>query len=210
MPYTAAPIPISLTTILAGCDPESAERIVESFRFAAAAHDGQQRDQGSPFIDHPVAVAGILWHELGCRDTDVLVAALLHDVLEDCDWIDPEILADLIGMRALAMVKHVTKPPVPLEERDKRDNIYLESLPHLPHESRLLKLADRIHNLRQVVHAGDRAKAGRYLSVSRERFYPLALSTDPAAARLIEEACAIIERFLHADHHEIPGGKTLV
>jgi (p)ppGpp synthase/HD superfamily hydrolase len=60
----------------------------------------------------------------------------------------------------------------------------------------LLKLADRIHNLRAIPHAGDPEKARRYLSVSRAEFLPLATGTSPTAARLIEEACDEIEAYL--------------
>jgi GTP diphosphokinase / guanosine-3',5'-bis(diphosphate) 3'-diphosphatase len=196
MVYTPADIPPELITILALCDPDDADRIIVTFQFSAAAHSGQHRDEGTPFIEHPVAVASILWHELGLRDADVLLAALMHDVLEDCSWISREAVEDLIGGRAAGMVHQVSKRPVAASERAARDAEYLDSLSSLPLESRILKLADRIHNLRCVPLANDPDKARRYLEVSRERFYPLALITDPAAARLIAEACDAIESYL--------------
>lgn len=198
MHYSPAEIPPDLVTILATCPSPDAERIVLTFQFAAAAHRRQRRDEGTPFIEHPVAVATILWQELGLRDVDALVAALMHDVLEDCDWIEPDVVEELIGPKAMAMVRHVTKREVESSERSSRDQEYLDSLPSLPVDSRLLKLADRIHNLRCVPDAGNREKARRYLEVSKDRFYPLALSTDPTAARLIAEACDAIESYLRA------------
>ncbi|HUG14610.1 MAG TPA: HD domain-containing protein [Thermomicrobiales bacterium] len=196
MEYSPAALPAELITILAMCDPADAERLAMAFQFAAAAHSGQRRDEGSPFIDHPVAVAVILWQELGCRDPDVLLAALMHDVVEDCDWIDSDAIRDLIGPRAMEMVMHVTKRSVPPHQRAVRDSEYLDLLLHLPLPSRLLKLADRIHNLRRVPLAGNPAKAGRYLDISRERFYPLAIGTDSTAARLLADACDAIELYL--------------
>lgn len=196
--YQPAPIPPTLTLILATQPADEARRIEYVFQFAAAAHDGQARDEGAPFIEHPVAVVSILWGELGCRDVDMLVAALMHDVLEDCVDVDPDGVKDLIGARAFGLVESVTKPPVPEQCKRERDRAYLDRLRDAPSDVRLLKLADRIHNLRQVVHANNPAKARRYLEVSRAEFYPLALATSPIAARLIAEACDAIERYLVA------------
>lgn len=194
--YQPAPIPASLTMILATQPRDDARRLEYAFQFAAAAHGTQLRDEGTPFIDHPVAVAAILWGELDCRDVDMLVAALMHDVLEDCTGIDRMALADLIGPRSFELVESVTKPPVPDECKPARDRAYLDRLRDAPADVRLLKLADRIHNLRQVVHASDPAKARRYLEVSRLEFYPLALATSAKAALLVAEACDAIERYL--------------
>lgn len=182
--------------ILATQRPEDARRIEYAYQFAAAAHRMQVRDEGTPYIDHPVAVAAILWGELVCREADMLVAALLHDVLEDCADVEPGVVAELVGPRSFALIEAVTKPPAPAECRQARDRAYLDSLRDARPDVRLLKLADRIHNLRRVVHANDRAKARRYLDVSREEFYPLALSTSAEAARLVSDACDAIEHYL--------------
>lgn len=196
--YQPTPIPAPLTMILATLPPDDAGRLHYAFQFAAEAHRGQRRDEGTPFIDHPVAVAEILWGDLACRDVDMLVAALMHDVLEDRAEVEPGVLESLIGPRAFSLVEHVTKPPVPDERKPLRDREYLDRLREAPADVRLLKLADRIHNLRQVIHAGDPEKARRYLEVSRLEFYPLALATSAAAARHVAEACDAIERYLDA------------
>ncbi|MCC6935547.1 MAG: bifunctional (p)ppGpp synthetase/guanosine-3',5'-bis(diphosphate) 3'-pyrophosphohydrolase [Thermomicrobiales bacterium] len=194
--YEPAPVPMALTMILATQVPDDAARIAYAYQFAAQAHRGQMRDEGTPFIDHPVAVATILWSELGSRDADMLVAALMHDVLEDSPEIESTVVADLIGPRAFELVEAVTKPPVPDADKPARDRAYLDRIRDASANVRLLKLADRIHNLRQVVHANDPAKANRYLEVSRQEFYPIALATSAAAARLIAAACDDIERYL--------------
>jgi GTP pyrophosphokinase len=201
--YQPAPLPTILTLILAAQMPDDARRLHDAFQFAAAAHAGQCRDEGTPFIEHPVRVAGILWSELGCRDVDALAAALTHDVIEDCDWIDDEILVGIIGEPALALVQAVTKPHVADEQKPARDRAYLDALRDASHIARLLKLADRIDNLRGVPLAGDPAKARRYLTVSRAEFIPLAISTDPAAERLVAEACDAVEAYLA----RLPDGK---
>lgn len=194
--YRPAEIPPALTTVLTSLHPDDAERLVSAFRYAAAAHAEHTRDEGSPFIDHPVAVAVILGEELGCLDVDVLIAALNHDVLEDCDWLSQADVAGAIGERATGFVADVTKEQVPVGEKSARDRRYLDHLWHISPEAKSLKLADRIHNLRSIPSANDPAKARRYLEVSRREFYPLALTVDPTAARLIAEACDAIEAYL--------------
>ncbi len=190
------PMPHSLTLIQASLSPDDAELLELAYRFALAAHEGQTRDEGSPFIEHPVRVAVLLWHELGVRDIELLIAALNHDTIEDCDAVDAALIESVFGDRVTRLVNDVTKEAVQPEERSERDRAYLDRLPTLSIDSRLLKLADRIDNLRSVIHANDPAKASRYLEVSRAEFIPLAAMTDPAASRLVSDACDSIERML--------------
>jgi (p)ppGpp synthase/HD superfamily hydrolase len=194
--YQPTPPPAALTIILGALAPDDAGRLHDAFQFAAAAHAGQLRDEGTPFIEHPVRVADILWSELGCRDVDVLAAALTHDTLEDCDWLGPDVLGGVIGTPALELVELVTKSRVSEECKPARDRAYLDALREAPHAARLLKLADRIDNLRGVLLTGDPAKAQRYLTVSRAEFIPLAVATDPAAERLVAAACDALESYL--------------
>lgn len=196
--YQPAVVPAELTVLLSALPPDDAHRLFETFQFAAAAHAGQQRDEGAPFIEHPVRVAVLLWREFNRNDLDLLLAALTHDVLEDCREITPVVLGDLIGPTALDYVIAVTKPPAPIGAKDARDRAYLESLPLLSLDARLLKLADRIDNVRSVIHSPDRAKAQRYLDVTVRNFIPLAAMTDITAARLLSEATEALERHLSA------------
>jgi guanosine-3',5'-bis(diphosphate) 3'-pyrophosphohydrolase len=196
VPYHAPQTPADIALISATLPGTDAARVEQAYRFAAAAHDGHVRDEGTPYIDHPVRVARILWEDLGSRDVDLIVAALNHDVLEDCAWLDETVLSGALGERATSLIKDVTKAKVAEEDKPARDRAYLDSLRGAPHDSRLLKLADRIDNLRCVVHAGQPDKAARYLKVSREEFIPLALATDPRAADLVSLACDEVEHYL--------------
>ena len=193
--YVPAAPPPALTMLLAGLSMEGAERLLDAYRVAAEAHRGQLRDEGTPYIEHPVRVAQILWSELGVRDVEVLIAALNHDVLEDCG-LDESFMASKYGARVAELVTHVTKQPAAAEHAAARDDTYLAALRAAPRDARLLKLADRIDNLRSVPIANDPAKAERYLRVSRAEFLPLALVTDPSAERLIAEACDAVETYL--------------
>ncbi len=199
------PMPSALTVIQAGLDRADAERIECAYRFAAHAHDGQTRDEGTPFIEHPVRVALVLWQELGSRDVDLLVAALLHDTIEDSPEVDDALVASAFGERVARLVLDVTKEPVPAAQRAARDRAYIDRLRTLDADARLLKLADRIDNLRSVVGSGDRDKALRYLTVSRAEFVPLALMTDHAALQLVTAACDAIAAALGPVAEEASG-----
>lgn len=194
--YQPAPVPHSLTMILTVLSHDDARRVEYAFQFAAAAHAGQIRDEGTPFIDHPVSVASILCNELGSRDVDVVLAALCHDVLEDCVELDESVLRGVIGERGTELVLAVTKPSVPDDQKAARDRIYLDCIRRADYDVRLVKLADRIHNLRSIPNSGDPAKARRYLEVSRREFLPIAAATDLTAERLVASACDDIERYL--------------
>lgn len=168
------------------------EALLRAWQVAEAGHAGMLRDEGTPFITHPVEVCRILWDELACRDADLLCAALLHDVLEDT-CVDADAMGAVFGERVTGLVLAVTKQSVPTAEKAARDAAYLQALLVASDEVRLLKLADRIHNLRMVPLSGDAAKARRYLAVSRDVFARMAAATDPRAAALLTAACDALE-----------------
>ena len=86
--------------------PQEIEQIDEAYLVGAAAHDGQNRKSGEPYIFHPIAVARIL-AEIRL-DSRSLMAAILHDVLEDTDITRDE-LANKFGEDVVNMVEGVTK-----------------------------------------------------------------------------------------------------
>lgn len=158
--YTAP----TLSTILAQIPEDSAsssrDLILRAYNFATAAHDGQERKSGGPYIIHPLSVAHLL-AEMHF-DPAVIAAGLLHDVLEDCDVPRPELEAQF-GQEVLLLVEGVTKLDK-VEERVKEDSMMrfrdlqeLESLRKLllamvQDDVRVIfiKLADRLHNMRTL------------------------------------------------------------
>ncbi|MEG1942899.1 MAG: HD domain-containing protein, partial [Angelakisella sp.] len=127
------------------------ERIERAYSFAKAAHEGQLRKSGDPYIDHPVHAAIILV-ELG-MDTDSIVAALLHDVVEDT----PATLEDIkknFGADVSLLVDGVTKLggiPFSSRERQQAENVR-KMLLAMAQDVRviIIKLADRLHNMRTL------------------------------------------------------------
>jgi GTP pyrophosphokinase len=129
--------------------------VARAFRFAAAAHEGQQRRSGKPFITHPVGVAKI------CAqlrlDEQTIAAALLHDVVEDTD-VDLATLREEFGGEIAALVDGVTKlTRVQFQSREQAEaENYRKMVVAMAEDVRviLVKLADRLHNLRTIEYLG--------------------------------------------------------
>jgi GTP pyrophosphokinase len=134
------------------------KRIRFAYFFAEEAHSGQQRASGEPYITHPLAVARTI---VDLRlDDDTIVAALLHDVLEDCPQVTPEQLKKTFGPDVLTLVEGVTKLGLqhsielnPRERRAAETTRTAETLRKMllamakDFRVMVIKLADRLHNL---------------------------------------------------------------
>ncbi|MBV8257497.1 MAG: bifunctional (p)ppGpp synthetase/guanosine-3',5'-bis(diphosphate) 3'-pyrophosphohydrolase [Actinobacteria bacterium] len=136
-------------------DEVDRELVTRAYRFAAAAHKGQQRRSGEPFITHPVGVATI------CAqlrlDEQTIAAALLHDVVEDTDT-DLAAVREEFGDEVAALVDGVTKlTRVQFQSREQAEaENYRKMVVAMAEDVRviLVKLADRLHNLRTIEYLG--------------------------------------------------------
>jgi guanosine-3',5'-bis(diphosphate) 3'-pyrophosphohydrolase len=124
--------------------------LLKALAFAAHKHRDQRRkDAGaSPYINHPIALADVLVNEGGVSDIEVLCAALLHDTLEDTDTRQEE-LVNAFGSRVARVVAEVTDDKSLSSPERKR--LQIEHAPKLSPEAKLVKLADKICNLRDIV-----------------------------------------------------------
>src|SRR5438552_1375399 len=154
--------------------PKDVARLEDAYRFSEAAHAGQTRQSGEPYISHPLAVAEILadWH----LDGQTLMAALLHDVTEDTSVTKDEI-SDTFGKPVAELVDGVSK----------LDKIEFQSAEHVQAENFrkmllamardvrviLIKLADRLHNMR-TLGAVSPAKRRRVARETMEIYAPIA------------------------------------
>lgn len=142
---------------VAGTEPRDLVR--RAYQFAEAAHAGQCRKSGEPYIQHPLHVAYAL-AEMHF-DPAVVAAGLLHDVLEDCE-VTPEQLCDNFGKEVLTLVDGVTKIKA-VEDFVNQDTERVRDLQELESLRKLLiamaeddiriifiKLADRLHNMRTL------------------------------------------------------------
>ena len=150
------------------------ELIVRAFSFAAKAHEGQQRRSGEPFIMHPVGVAIIC---AGLRlDEQTIAAALLHDVVEDTGT-DLDAVRAEFGDEIAALVDGVTKlTRVQFQSREQAEaENYRKMVVAMAEDVRviLVKLADRLHNLRTIEYLG-RQKQVQKAKEALEVYAPLA------------------------------------
>lgn len=123
---------------------------IQAVAFAADKHRNQRRKdaEASPYINHPVALANVLAIEGGVDDLVVLCAAVLHDTIEDTETTKEE-LTRLFGPEITSIVLEVTDDKsLPKEERKRRQ---IEHAPHMPPQAKLVKLADKICNLRDIL-----------------------------------------------------------
>jgi guanosine-3',5'-bis(diphosphate) 3'-pyrophosphohydrolase len=140
-----------LATVGTYLPPEQVERIREAAEFGASAHKGQTRLSGEPFIAHPVAAAAIL-AELHL-DTDTIIAAILHDVIEDTPTPKDQ-LAQRFGADVAEIVDGVTKlDQIKFKSREEAQaESFRKMLLAMVRDLRvvLVKLADRTHNMRTI------------------------------------------------------------
>lgn len=123
-------------------------RLLEAVDFAAKKHVDQRRknSQAAPYINHPIGVA-LLLQQAGVTDEDVVIAALLHDTVEDTDTSFSEIL-EHFGERVLKFVKGVTDDKsLP---KDVRKKLQVEHVRNSCDEIKLIKMADKLYNLRDL------------------------------------------------------------
>ncbi|XP_076590470.1 guanosine-3',5'-bis(diphosphate) 3'-pyrophosphohydrolase MESH1 [Chaetodon auriga] len=123
--------------------------LLETVHFAAEKHRNQRRKdtEQTPYINHPIGVARILSHEGGVTDIEVLQAALLHDTVEDTDTSPAELEAKF-GPIVARIVQEVTDDKsLPKQERKRQQ---VEHAPHCSRQAKLVKLADKLYNLRDL------------------------------------------------------------
>lgn len=129
-------------------DEERLARIEKAFRFANAAHDGIRRKSGEPYIIHPIAVAKIVAKDIGLGATSI-VAAILHDVVEDTDYRLSDI-ENMFGEKVATIVDGLTKLSGGF---DSQHAFTLKKiLMTLSEDVRviLIKIADRLHNMQTL------------------------------------------------------------
>lgn len=218
---TESPLPPEIERLLATLQarwPQRDTTVVErAYRLAEIGHSGQKRLSGEPYVSHSIAVAQIVT-ELG-GDPDVVAAALLHDVLEDApDRVTPQDIEQMVGRQVLDLVTGLTKLEADESEADRSLAAVAGGQRLLPKERQeaeaiqrlftwatrdtrvlLLKIADRLHNMRTVQWLPEDRR--RALAEQTERIYaPLAdrLGLWPIKSELEDLALAVLEPKVYA------------
>ena len=153
---------------------DECDQVLKAFEFADKAHEGQFRASGEPYIMHPLAVADILAHLQ--IDHITLMAALMHDVVEDTSY-SKEDLEEMFGSEVAFLVDGVTKLNQFQYEtkEDRQMENYRKMILAMAKDVRVvvIKLGDRLHNMRTLKHMrSDKQK--RIAKETLEIFAPLA------------------------------------
>jgi GTP diphosphokinase / guanosine-3',5'-bis(diphosphate) 3'-diphosphatase len=172
----AVPVPVPLLDQgrFAYLKPKDVAGLAQAYRFSEAAHAGQKRQSGDPYISHPLAVAEILadWH----LDGQTLMAALLHDVTEDTSVTKDEITHSF-GKPVAELVDGVSKlDRIEFQSaEDAQAENFRKMLLAMARDVRviLIKLADRLHNMR-TLGAVAPAKRRRVARETMEIYAPIA------------------------------------
>jgi guanosine-3',5'-bis(diphosphate) 3'-pyrophosphohydrolase len=127
-------------------------KILKAAHFAASKHSKQKRkgEDAIPYINHPIEVAMLIAEVGEITDTEVLIAAILHDTIEDTETTSKEVEA-IFGKRVLDLVLEVTDDKsLP---KLTRKQLQVEHAPSLSPEATLIKIADKISNIKGVIHS---------------------------------------------------------
>jgi len=165
-----------LDGIILSYDPKADTALIDAaYVLAAEAHSSQRRDNGDPYISHPLAVAGILaaYH----LDTASIATALLHDVIEDTKFQLPDLEARF-GKEIAGLVDGVTKlTRLELQsDRTKQAENFRKLVLAMSRDIRVLlvKLADRLHNMRTLHFVREPDRRRRIARETMEIYAPLA------------------------------------
>ena len=131
-------------------EEQDLKSVLRALEFAARNHKDQRRkdENASPYINHPIALANILCNEGHVTEVDVICGALLHDTVEDTDTTAAELEREF-GISISNIVEEVTdNKDLPKSERKL---LQIEHAPNISDAAKLVKLADKIANLRDIV-----------------------------------------------------------
>ena len=125
------------------------KQLITALAFAADKHRNQRRKDASasPYINHPIALANLLLNEAGIEDQRVLIAAILHDTIEDTDTTEQELVKHFGKDVADIVVEVTDDKTLPKAERKR---LQIEHAAHISRRAKLVKLADKICNLRDI------------------------------------------------------------
>ncbi len=189
--------PAGLIRRIAAYEPRADTALISrAFETAAIAHTGQSRDNGDPYITHPLAVAGIL---AGLRlDTPSIATGLLHDTLEDTG-VSFDGLSREFGATVAGLVDGVTKlTRLELQsDRTKQAENFRKLVLAMSRDIRVLivKLADRLHNMRTLHHVREEERRVRIARETLDIYAPLAerIGMDAIKTELQDIAFGVLE-----------------
>jgi GTP diphosphokinase / guanosine-3',5'-bis(diphosphate) 3'-diphosphatase len=151
------------------------EKISFAYILASYGHRDQKRDNGEDYFNHCIRTAFILINELHIYDSELIMAALLHDTLEDSYLLTGKWIRRIFGKKVAKMVKKLTKPKKNdsrFENDRARHHFYFQQIRNASPAVKLLKLCDRLQNMREIKNCLPNKQA-RKIEETREVYLPL-------------------------------------
>ncbi|MBX9426392.1 HD domain-containing protein [Streptomyces lateritius] len=177
-----------------GADGQSRARVAGAL--ALTVYDSHTRDQGTPYLEHPLAVVTLLRTEIRVSHPETLLLALLHDALEVAPESEALLVQHLGGPftgRLRAMTADHRLEQRPKAVGDKTSWRFKQAA--LPPEDLLVRLADRLHNLRDLAASPNLDRRRRFLQSLEDFYLPLA-----EAARGLSPQLEAMHALLHAEY----------
>jgi (p)ppGpp synthase/HD superfamily hydrolase len=158
--------------------PSEVDLVMEAYELSKHGHRGQKRDNGTRYFEHPKSVALVLIQEFAIYDYEMIIAGLLHDAPEDTYIFgDFDKAFGRVAMRfgdwvgeCVRLLSKERKERVP--DKAERDRMYFENLDRADTRMKVIKIADRIHNLREL-HNCTPDKQQHYLEETEAHYVPL-------------------------------------
>ena len=194
--------------------PADKALISKALRFAEAAHEGQYRkptryqDLPDPYIVHPIRVATVVIEELQLTDPVMICGALLHDSVEDSGGkITTSDVEKEFGRPIALMVSTLTKPPADESiARTEQLHTYHDRISRSNLQTKLVKLCDRLDNVRETIDSPDATFQQRYLVETMAVHVPLAEGVDHYLFSELVETCEKIRRGLSLNSNQTAAG----
>ncbi|GAA3771434.1 hypothetical protein GCM10022206_07480 [Streptomyces chiangmaiensis] len=180
----------------AAWDADERSRARVAGGLALTVYDGHTRDQGTPYLEHPLAVITLLRTEIGISHPETLLLALLHDALEVAPGSEA-LLVQHLGGPFTARLRAMTADHR-LEQRPKAvgdETRWRAKQAALPSEDLLVRLADRLHNLRDLAASPNSDRSRRFLQSLADFQLPLA-----DAARDLSPHLEAMHALLHTEY----------
>lgn len=146
--------------------------IQKALEFAKLVHNGQQRVEGGFYVLHPIRVANILLHELSQMSSDMVCAALLHDVIEK-SGISTRELKNNFNENVSHMVRQLSVDP----KVENSKAVYVQQIANAGDGVRMIKLCDRLDNLRALRYQDNKTRIRRYTLETEKKYLPMAEKT---------------------------------
>lgn len=155
--------------------PLDIARIDYAYDMAKHGHRNQFRESGERYFEHVRATALIMVDELGITDVEMIMVALLHDMLEDTFLLTPDRIKITFGERVARMIYAISKPRKDdprFATNEERQEWYFKQIAHASVEEKIVKLADRLHNLR-TLNQCSKEKQLRKIEETKVKYLPL-------------------------------------